>query len=162
MNDTLILRDFKKINLITKKASIMNLLCQDQIIIITSSLNTINVLKKKKTDFKVSSLKNTLTLKIFEKEKNIFTNQFLGSLKYISIKTYNNNFQDLQNVIKLLLKKNNVNALGVIWNKTIYSINRLRQISSIQTKNNYSYLNLITNKKNIFKNTLIFSKISSS
>lgn len=162
MNDTLILRDFKKINLITKKASIMNLLCQDQIIIITSSLNTINVLKKKKTDFKVSSLKNTLTLKIFEKEKNIFTNQFLGSLKYISIKTYNNNFQDLQNVIKLLLKKNNVNALGVIWNKTIYSINRLRQISSIQTKNNYSYLNLITNKKNIFKNTLMFSKISSS
>ncbi len=158
MNNTLILKDFKKINLVTKKANMINLLCQDQIIIITSSLNMINILRKKKTDFKISSLKNTLTLKLFRDKENEFTNQFLGSLKYISIKTKKNDFKDLQNIVKILLKEENIYTWAVIWNKTIYPVNRLKQISSIQTKNNYNYMNLITNKKSLLKNTLIFSK----
>lgn len=158
MNNTLILKDFKRINLVTKKANMINLLCQDQIIIITSSLNIINILRQKKTDFKISSLKNTLTLKIFGDKENEFTNQFLGSLKYISIKTKRNDFKDLQNIVKLLLKEENVYTWGVIWNKTIYAINRLKQISSIQTENNYNYINLITSKKSLLKNTLIFSR----
>lgn len=107
-NNTFLFKNFKKTNLIAKKADIINLLCKNKIILITSSniLKLSDLLKHKKIKFRICSLKNNLILKFFQNEE--ITNQFIGSTKLISIELENPSIENIQKIIKLITNEENI------------------------------------------------------